>query len=184
MLSAFDKADTEILNEERQMKKKLYLTNISVFAMGAALFAGCSTTAPLWSKGKEIYAKGFTDRGNLYDIAPDARPWEFDIKGVIFVESKVVVDRAGRRNGSDITYDMLIKEAIKLGGNDFINLRVEEIENSETEDTLSNNGRNFFGRKYRPKGYIYKASALAIKYTKPAVSQPVKFESTATVIKK
>jgi hypothetical protein len=91
---------------------------------------------------------------------------DFESKGIIFVESKVTIDINGEHNGSEITYEMLMKEAQKLDADDIINVRIDEIEDHTTLDKFSYESDIFAGRQYIAKTYIYKATALAIKYTK------------------
>lgn len=94
---------------------------------------------------------------------------DFETKGMIFVESTVTIDAAGERTGSEITYQMLMKEAEKLGADDVINVRIDEVINDKAEDTYKtdiNGDEAFESRKLISRNYVYQASALAIKYTK------------------
>ena len=104
---------------------------------------------------------------------------DFKTLGLIFVESTAVIDSDGYiREGSKITFDMLLREAQKIGADDIINLRIDEIKNiSVTEEIRriskvirSPNGQSQTVEsdemvKILNTTVIYKASALAIKYT-------------------
>jgi len=65
---------------------------------------------------------------------------------------------ANSHTGSEITYDLLIGEAKKLGADDIINVRIDR-----TDASLHGTFDWLFG--YTEK-YAYTANALAIKYTK------------------
>jgi len=72
---------------------------------------------------------------------------DFISVGIIFVKSQAIIDQYGNvLSGSKITYEMLMKEVEKLGGDDIINLRIDEERNSKTKEVS------------------YTATALAIKY--------------------
>jgi len=99
---------------------------------------------------------------------------EFTTLGLIFVESSAIIDSDEKIiDGSKITYEMLMKEAQKLGADDIINLRIDEIENiSVAEETRVVQVRNTEGNLVDRERTVqiitrridYKANALAIKY--------------------
>ena len=101
---------------------------------------------------------------------------DFVVKGIVFVESKVTIDANGEKTGSEITNEMLMREAQKLGADDVINVKIDEIEEHKVIDSYAKenmtNGEKalkkgkFVKRKYKQYNYIYKATGLAIKYTK------------------
>jgi hypothetical protein len=83
--------------------------------------------------------------GKVQQITPIAR--DFESLGIFFVTATARYDNKGiLLEGSYITYEMLMKETQKLGGNDFMNLRIDN--------------------RIDPKAKtnIYTASALAIRY--------------------
>lgn len=82
---------------------------------------------------------------------------DFVTKGFVFVEAKLTINKKGERIGSEITNEMLIKEAQKLGADAVINVKIDILEDSKTSIES--------GKKTKERTYIYKASALAIKYT-------------------
>lgn len=101
---------------------------------------------------------------------------DFVVKGIVFVESKVTIDANGEKTGSEITNEMLMREAQKLGADDVINVKIDEIEEHKVIDSYAKenmtNGEKalkkgkFVKREYKQYNYIYKATGLAIKYTK------------------
>ena len=96
---------------------------------------------------------------------------DFVSKGIIFVESKVTIDVNREKTGSEITNEMLMREAEKLGADDVINVKIDKIEAHKMTDSYDKDGY-FIKRKYKQYNYIYKATGLAIKYTK-AIEYPV-----------
>ena len=100
---------------------------------------------------------------------------DFVVKGIVFVESKVTIDANGEKTGSEITNEMLMREAQKLGADDVINVKIDEIEEHKVIDSYAKEDMkgekdlkkgDFVKRKYKQYNYIYKATGLAIKYTK------------------
>lgn len=94
---------------------------------------------------------------------------DFETKGVIFVTSEIVYDINGDKNGSEITYEMLMREAVKLGADDVINVRIDQHDVIANQDyyklnTLTN-AEEYSYRESYPKKTIYTATGLAIKYT-------------------
>ncbi|MCL2485152.1 MAG: hypothetical protein FWF00_00730 [Endomicrobia bacterium] len=82
---------------------------------------------------------------------------DFVTKGFVFVESKLIVNEKGERIGSEITNEMLIKEAQKLGADAVVNVKIDVFE--ENKSSVNQ------GKTTQERTYIYKASGLAIKYT-------------------
>jgi uncharacterized protein YbjQ (UPF0145 family) len=115
-----------------------------------SLLAGCSTT----QFSNELI--GRTDNVNM-------AVKDFSGLGIIFVES-VEEFTAGplgfkkTHTGSQITYADLLTKAAELGADDIANIRIDI-----TTDHVKNNFVDFF-RGYK-RTYIYKGTALAIKYT-------------------
>jgi uncharacterized protein YcbK (DUF882 family) len=104
---------------------------------------------------------------------------DFTTLGLVFVESTATFDSRGNIiEGSTFLYDMLMREAQKLGADDIVNLKVDEIQNiSEIEETRTvptkvtgaDGTSRTVNREMRvqtqTKTVHYKANALAIKYT-------------------
>ena len=110
---------------------------------------------------------------------------DFTTLGLVFVESSATFDsNENMIDGSIFLYDMLMKEAHKLGADDIINLKVDEIQNIsiieeiKTVPTRVQRGDAWVTVERETKVQTqtrivhYKASALAIKYTE-AILVPV-----------
>jgi len=87
---------------------------------------------------------------------------DYIVVGTVRVVSKEVTQRGflgivNSHTGSQVTYDLLISEAKKLGADDIINVRIDR-----TDESLHGIFDSLFG--YTEK-YAYTANALAIKYT-------------------
>ena len=150
------------------MIKVKSICSLAVLVFAVCFLCGCNTTTPNRYMAK--YEKDATKeyekikKGSYPDLVPYTTLRDFEIKGVIFVESKVTIDVNGERNGSEITNYMLMKEAQKLGGDDVVNIKIDEKEESEVVDGYDSKLK-FLKRKYKKISYIYHATALAIKYT-------------------
>ena len=91
---------------------------ILMFLLISITIIGCSSTLNYNRMDKE---------GQVLQATIVAK--DYKTLGIIFVESSVTMDSDGNiLSGSKITYDMLMKEAQKLGADDFINLRIDEIQ--------------------------------------------------------
>ena len=90
---------------------------------------------------------------------------DYTVVGIVRVASEEVIQRgflgiANSHTGSQVTYDMLVSEAKKLGADDIINVRIDR-----TDKSLHGIFDWLFG--YTEK-YAYAANALAIRYTQAA----------------
>jgi uncharacterized protein YbjQ (UPF0145 family) len=85
---------------------------------------------------------------------------DYESLGIIFIKSTETIDSKGNHSGSKITYEMLMKEAQKLNGDDVINIKIDvnQIEKRSTDK---------YGYSSTETTYNYTASALVIKYTNP-----------------
>ena len=102
---------------------------------------------------------------------------DFSTLGIIFVESTAKINEDGLiLEGTKITYDMLMKEAYKLGADDVINIKIDEIETVSfvgvIERIWDSEKNGYVYRDINNKDIQnftriinYKANALAIKYT-------------------
>ncbi len=91
---------------------------------------------------------------------------DYEVIDHIFVESTQVKDVGLLQlittvSGSDVTYNMLIKEAIALGADDIINVRIDK-------QVISNKSLLSLVFGLYTDTIKYTANALAIKYTKEA----------------
>ena len=88
---------------------------------------------------------------------------DYAVVGIVRVESEEVTRRGflgivESRKGSQVTYDLLVSEAKKIGADDIINVRIDR-----TDKSLHGIFDWLVG--YTEK-YAYTANALAIKYTR------------------
>ena len=118
--------------------------------LAAVLLASCTTTDLA------------SNRTGWSDYATIATK-DYAVVGIVRVVSEEVTQRgflgvANSRKGSEITYDLLIAEAKRLGADDVINVRVDR-----TDASLHGTFDWLFG--YTEK-CTYTANALAIRYTK------------------
>ena len=110
---------------------------------------------------------------------------DFNTLGLIFVESSATFDSDNNIiEGSKITFDMLMKEAYKLGADDIINLKIDEIQNITITEEMrivptrvpTADGRTSMVVERETlvqivtKTVDYRASAIAIKYTNAIVA--------------
>ena len=138
------------------MKKNLFLLLICVF------LTGCSTTLAI--------TENVTLTGKIEQIQLVEK--NFDVLGIIYITSTVKIDENGSIiEGSKITYEMLLREAQKMGADDIANLRIDEIlRNTEYQtlnmETIDYNIAivNVTNRVIARREIIYNATALAIKY--------------------
>jgi uncharacterized protein YbjQ (UPF0145 family) len=87
---------------------------------------------------------------------------DYTVVGIVRVVSEEVTRRgflgiAHSRTGSQVTYDLLVSEAKKIGADDIINVRIDR-----TDKSLHGIFDWLVGYTER---YAYTANALAIKYT-------------------
>jgi hypothetical protein len=128
----------------------LRVAGLAAVLFAAALLCSCATTNLAgnrigWSDYATIAIKDYT------------------VVGIVRVGSEEVIRRgflgiAHSHTGSQVTYDLLISEAKKLGADDIINVRIDR-----TDKSLHGIFDWLVG--YTEK-YAYTANALAIKYTK------------------
>jgi hypothetical protein len=129
------------------MKKIFGVLGLAVFCFG---FIGCGITKAIIPTPAPVPETtiGTEKEGLVARVVPES-PRDFTVKGIIFVSSSAKINSRGEFiEGSGITYDMLMREAQKLGGEDFVNLRIDERKVNNGNMTLAD----------------YKATALAIKY--------------------
>jgi hypothetical protein len=87
---------------------------------------------------------------------------DYTVVGIVRVVSEEVIRRGflgivESRRGSQVTYDLLVSEAKKIGADDIINVRIDR-----TDKSLHGIFDWLVGYTER---YAYTANALAIKYT-------------------
>ena len=158
-------------------------------------FVACVYTPSTRSSPSTTSGEFFTDPSSNYAImtkdgiimqANIVPTKDFTTLGLIFVESSATIDSDGRiLQGSKITFEMLMKEAHKMGADDIINIKIDEIENIiVTEETrivptrvVTDYGNTVVDKETTvqiiTKTVVYKANALAIKYTN-AIATPAR----------
>jgi len=135
----------------------LALAIVTVLVMSGCKSVDLTSNKTGWSDYASIVVKD-------YEVIDHIFVESTEVKKVGFFKFKTTV------MGSTITYDMLIKEAIALGADDVINVRIEK-------QDLSNKSvlNSMFG------GYTetikYTANALAIKYLDEAEAETRKGDS-------
>ncbi|MFP4365268.1 MAG: hypothetical protein ACLFR1_15500 [Spirochaetia bacterium] len=113
--------------------------------------AGCSstnlaTTNTGWSDYAEIVTKN-------YEVVGHVRLEAQETKTVSMLSINTTIE------GSTITYDDLLAQAIELGADDIINVRIDKVEDSS---------HSFFDLILGyTTNYTYYANAIAIRYTEP-----------------
>ena len=173
--------------------KELFMLNVlkkmSVLAICFS-FIACAVTpetrpTPTVFSGESSYYTIINSEGRImHVIVPPMR--DFTTLGLIFVESSAVFNSDGNIiEGSTITFDMLMREAHRLGADDIINLKVDEIQ----KITVTEERRIVPTRERRDETWVtvdrettvqiinktvqYKANAIAIKYTSNIVPPAV-----------
>ena len=118
-------------------------------------FVGLVGCMPIQRHSSSNSNFGSQDKGEFKDVRLVEK--DFFVKDFVFAESTVVIDADGTKEGSEITSDMLLKEAKKLGADDVVNIKIDKIENTELRDDGSVTPKKIQIIKY-------KAVGLAIKY--------------------
>ena len=107
------------------------------------IFVSCSSTNSASANLSKMKRTGNVSNVNL-------ETKDFITMGIIFVTSSVKFDDDDEIiSGSKITFEMLMKEAQKLGADDIVNLRIDEVETTHSDYSRT---------------ITYTATALAIKY--------------------
>ena len=139
------------------MKKTVFILMSVCIILG-----GCTTTAATRER--------VTSAGNIEQITLIEK--DFIVVGMIFLTSTATIDANGSIiDGSPITYEMLMKEAQRLGADDIANLRTDEIQTNTEIQTLKEEWYDYgkyittVTRRIIVQRIItYNATALAIKY--------------------
>jgi hypothetical protein len=132
------------------MNKKLFLLAAAAVPF---IFASCSGTVSL-----SVPLAGMT---NIVPLPVK----DFETRGIIFVKAQKKTDSKGNVSGSEVTYQMLLLEAQKLGADDVVNVRMDE------NVTVTGSGAG----KVRTSDYT--ATALAIKYKRAGGYPAPRFQS-------
>jgi hypothetical protein len=157
------------------------LVNVWIVLALALILGGCAyipaVTDALNQNKNEYFL--FKNKGEVADVSPvsllPVSTKDFVSKGIIFVTSSVKLNPNGNViDGSTVTFEMLMKEVQKLGADDFINLRIDEVHTISTstgiiKKIVTDSSGNRVERETKsstetPTEIEYKATALAIKY--------------------
>ena len=127
------------------------------------ILTGCSTT--ITAQREKVTLTGKIDQIILVEK-------NFTVLGIIFLTSTAIIDSNGSIiEGSPVTYEMLMKEAQKLGADDVVNLRIDEIQKNTEIQKLNHENIDYqqsittvSKRIIVQREITYNATALAIKY--------------------
>ena len=125
--------------------------------------AGCSTTTT--ANREKVTLTGKIEQITLKEK-------NFTVVGIIFLTSTAIIDSNGSIiEGSPVTYEMLMKEAQKLGADDIVNLRIDEIQKNTEIQILNQENIDYqksistvSKRVIAKREITYNATSLAIKY--------------------
>jgi len=144
-------------------EKKIGLHFLAITALAFFVVLGLASASTPSAKNDYSYPQsGVTNNVNI--AAKD-----FKTLGVIFVNSVEVIDSQGNHTGSKITYEMFMREAVKLGADDVINMKIDVNIKTDKETTKT------------ITTYSYTGTGLAIKYT-DAVNGTISGNSVITGI--
>jgi hypothetical protein len=145
---------TFLTSQEVFMKSKdvLRMVRAAAVLFVVVLLGSCATTNLTsnrtgWSDYAGIAIKDYTVVGNVRFVSEE-------------VTQRGFLGIANSQTGSQVTYDLLIGEAKKLGADDIINIRIDR-----TDESFHGIFDWLVG--YTEK-YVYTANALAIRYTQAA----------------
>jgi len=139
------------------MKKKWTLHIFAVAALVVFIVLGLASTTTKATDADVNYTLpvvGITNNANI--PVKDYTPVE-----IVFVSSVEIIDSNGNHTGSKITYEMFMREAVKLQAHDIINIKIDV--NRETKTKKIN------GKDVVVNTYTYKGMGLAIRYTNAIV---------------
>jgi len=131
-------------------EKKLALHFLAVTALVIFIVLGVASTSTPNVKNDFSYPQsGISNNANI-------AVKDFKTVGIIFVNSTEVLDSTGSHTGSKITHEMFMREAVKLGADDVINIKIDVNQkvDRETKNTTTKTVTT----------YTYTGTGLAIKY--------------------
>jgi len=131
-----------------------------------------NATVSTSSSEQTVVSSTTNTKGLFYHIPdPDKKP--YDALGLVFATSVTKYDEKGLEVSSqEGIATMLLREAQKLGGNDILNLRIDEnvtyvqtkVENTASSSSSSSSSSTSKTTVITTKTVTYTGSALAIKY--------------------
>jgi len=159
-------------------KKRLGLHLVTILAIALFAFLAMSSAASTPAVGgvgssiETVVSSTTTSRGLVHDMS-DPNNKNYDTLGLVFASSVTKFDEKGLEISSqEGIITKLLKEAQKLGGEDILNLRVDEnisyiqttIENAASSSSSSSGSSTKKTTVVTTKTVTYTGSALAIKY--------------------
>jgi hypothetical protein len=127
-----------------------------VFFAFLAISSGASTPAVT---STTVDSNQTSSKGAVYDMKPESKP--YDALGLVWASSVTKYDENGvEASSQEGVVILLLREAQKIGGNDIVNLRVDEnVTFSRTQEKVGSSIKTV-----TRKTVTYTGSALAIKY--------------------
>ena len=161
-------------------KNRLALHSVAI--LGIVFFAflavGSASSAPkaLMGSNETIISSVTTSTGVVQEMGPVQMPSpqppagkQFDVLDLVFATSVSEFDEKGLEISSqEGVVTMLLREAQKLGGNDILNLRIDEnvslIQTKIVTQVVTEGASRTSTKTVTTKRVTYTGSALAIKY--------------------
>ena len=148
----------------------LHWVTISAIALFAflAMSSGASTPKLITPIGEDTVISSVTDSKGVVQNLQVPQPTagkQFDILDLVFATSVSEFDEKGLETSSqEGIVTMLLREAQKLGGNDILNLRVDENTIFIQTQVISEGSSGKTTKVITTKKVTYTGSALAIKH--------------------
>jgi len=132
-----------------------------VFFAFLAISSAASTPKIVTPVGEETVISSKTTTTGRVNSIPGPNDRQFDILGLVFATSVTKFDVNGLEISSqEGIVTMLLREAQRIGGNDILNLRIDEnVVFTQTKIKTSSNEKTI-----TTKTVTYTGSALAVKY--------------------
>jgi hypothetical protein len=108
---------------------KLYTVKILSIALFAFHVIGCKTAPkPIIAENVNVFTGSATvSTGAVYEIRPSPNMRPYEVLGLVFASMAIEIDgNKLEMSSQEGIITLLLREAHKLGGNDIINLRVDE----------------------------------------------------------
>jgi len=142
-------------------KNRLALHSVAVLAIVVFVFLAISSAASTPQAASKVSTEGgvTTSKGVVHQVSPEPKP--YDALGLVFATTEIQYDDKGKEISSQQGIVMLLlKEAQKIGGNDIINLRVDETVSYSSTQEKTSTGTIIV----TTKTVTVSGCALAIKY--------------------
>jgi hypothetical protein len=149
------------------------ISGIALFALLAIGSAQSAPDAVAASEEQTIVSSVTTSKGAVQNMPgpaqmpgpPPPAGKQFDVLDLVFAVSVSEFDEKGTEiSGQEGIVTMLLREAKKLGGNDILNLRIDENVTIIRTEITTEGSNGPTTRTITTKKITYTGSALAIKY--------------------